>query len=126
MAKGDGPGADLEALEKDCRVEFTRGSGPGGQHRNKVETVVRLTHLPTGIVVTGSEHRSQARNRQAALERLAKKLAEREEERRRAQRRAARKKTKPSRAARQRRLDAKRRQADKKQTRRRVAPPSSD
>ena len=120
------PGADLEALEKECRVEFTRGSGPGGQHRNKVETVVRLTHLPTGIVVTGSERRSQGRNRQAALERLAKKLAEREEARRRAQRRASRKKTKPSAAARQRRLDAKQRQAVKKQTRRRVEPPSSD
>ena len=61
---------------EDVRVDTHRGSGPGGQHRNKVASAVRLTHLPTGIVVTASEDRSQHRNRAVAWERLTEALVE--------------------------------------------------
>jgi hypothetical protein len=66
---------DLDALMAECRVRFARRSGPGGQHRNKVETAVVLRHLPTGIEAEANERRSQAENRQVALRRLRIKLA---------------------------------------------------
>jgi hypothetical protein len=59
-----------EQLLADCTVQFTRRSGPGGQHRNKVETAVVLTHTPTGIRAEAGERRSQAQNRSVALFRL--------------------------------------------------------
>jgi protein subunit release factor B len=68
----------MELRESDIRVEFFRGSGPGGQHRNVTESGVRIRHLPTGIVVQASERRSQAQNRELAMERLRKALARRE------------------------------------------------
>jgi hypothetical protein len=52
-----------------------RGSGPGGQKRNKTSSAVRLTHAPTGLSAVASESRSQHRNRQAALKRLRHKIA---------------------------------------------------
>ena len=58
------------ALLAECRVDTFRSGGAGGQHQNKVESGVRLTHLPTGTVVTSRKHRSQHRNREAALARL--------------------------------------------------------
>lgn len=60
-----------EELLGECRVDTFRAGGPGGQHQNKVESGVRLTHLPTGIVVASRRHRSQLRNREEALRRLA-------------------------------------------------------
>jgi len=63
-----------EALLAECREEFHTAGGPGGQHRNKAATAVRLTHLPTRVTVTATERRSQARNRGAALERLRERL----------------------------------------------------
>ncbi len=65
---------DREALEQACEMEFFVAGGPGGQHRNKVETAVRLTHRPTGLIVTATERRSQSANRDAAYERMAEKL----------------------------------------------------
>ena len=56
--------------ESDLLIEFYRGSGPGGQHRNTTDSAVRVRHLPSGIVSHASESRSQARNREVALERL--------------------------------------------------------
>lgn len=65
-----------EELENETDMSFSRGSGPGGQHRNKVETLVRLHHRPTGITVTVDEQSSQAQNREIAFRRLAKKIEE--------------------------------------------------
>lgn len=101
-----------EALLLECREQFFIASGPGGQHRNKTETGVRLSHLPTGLIVTATERRSQLRNRGVALERLRAtltKLAYVPEKR------VA---TKPSRGAKRRRLDTKRLLSEKKQGRR--------
>ncbi len=65
---------DLETLKRQVVVEPYRSSGPGGQRKNKTETAVRLTHLPSGITVVATEHRSQARNRELAFERLQERL----------------------------------------------------
>jgi protein subunit release factor B len=102
-----------EALERDCELEFFTAGGPGGQHRNRVATGVRLRHLPTGTVVTATERRSQAANRRVALERLAERLA-----------RAAvvpqtRHATRPTLASQRRRVDHKRQRSVVKLGRRR-------
>ena len=59
---------------RDLKITFYRSSGPGGQRKNKVETAVRITHIPTGIIASATEFRSQVQNRALALERLAAKL----------------------------------------------------
>jgi protein subunit release factor A len=93
---------DRESLERDCDVEYFIASGPGGQHRNKVETGVRLIHRPSGIRITATERRSQQANREMAFERMAKRLQE--------QQRVVpvRKPTRPTAASRLRRLREKR------------------
>ncbi len=62
-------------LMNDCQVARTRASGPGGQRRNKVETAVRITHSPTGLMASASERRNQHENQEMALFRLRLKLA---------------------------------------------------
>ena len=64
-----------DLLRKECSIKHTRGSGPGGQHRNKVATAVVLTHEPTAVGAQASESRSQNRNAQVALWRLRLRLA---------------------------------------------------
>jgi protein subunit release factor B len=94
---------DRASLERDCDVQFLIASGPGGQHRNKVESGVRLIHRPTGLTVMATERRSQHANREVAFERMAQRLEKR-------QRRAVtRKATRPTVASRRRRLESKRR-----------------
>ena len=63
--------------EKEIKIETMRASGPGGQHVNKTESAVRVTHLPTGLSVSAREERSQHANRRLALARLAERLNER-------------------------------------------------
>ena len=65
---------DRSRLEKEVRVETYRASGPGGQHRNVTESAVRLTHIPSGVVVVSADSRSQHRNKQIAFERLTRRL----------------------------------------------------
>jgi len=60
----------IETLLGECEVVTTRRGGPGGQHRNKVETAVVVRHRPTGVVAEASERRSQAENRRMAVRRL--------------------------------------------------------
>jgi ribosome-associated protein len=65
---------DRDSLERAVQVEFYRAGGPGGQHRNKAETAVRLTNLPSGVRASATERRSREQNRELAFERLAAKL----------------------------------------------------
>jgi len=64
----------LNIPEKDLKIEFFRSSGPGGQNVNKVETAVRIVHLPTGLVASSQAERSQSQNREKALKILEAKL----------------------------------------------------
>ena len=69
-----------ELSEDDLKIDVFHSSGAGGQNINKVETAVRVTHLPTGLIVTCQDERSQLKNKKRALQTLAKRLKERGEQ----------------------------------------------
>jgi len=101
--------------EQEIRIEYFKSSGPGGQHKNKRFTAVRLTHVASGISVVAGEERSQLQNKINAFRRLEEKLAR------------ARKKKKPRiptrvpAAVKEKILRYKKRQSEKKQRRRKIS-----
>jgi protein subunit release factor A len=109
--------SDDDALLSECRVDTFRAGGKGGQHQNATDSAVRLTHLPTGIVVVARDDRSQHRNRKIALERLRDRLRARE------RRRKPRIPTRVPKAEKERRISGKKRRGDTKRLRR---PPRRD
>ena len=108
---------DDEELLAECRVDTFAAGGPGGQHQNRTESGVRITHHPSGIVFTCREERSQHRNKALALKRL------RAELERRNRRPKDRKRTRVPARERRKRLEDKRRRSRLKAKRK---PPSSE
>ena len=106
---------DRLALEREVVVEVFRASGPGGQHVNKTESALRLTHPPSGVVVMAQDSRSQFRNRELAFERLVERLQKLNHV---PKKRVA---TKPTRASKERRIAGKKTRAVTKRARGRVA-----
>jgi ribosome-associated protein len=106
---------DRALLEREVLVDVFRASGPGGQHVNKTESALRLTHPPSGVVVVVQDTRSQHRNREIAFERLIERLARLNHV---PKKRVA---TRPTRASRERRLGSKKQTGVKKQSRGRVS-----
>ena len=101
----------VAALKAEVEITAFKSSGPGGQHKNKTESAVRIKHLPTGIIVVATENRSQIKNRDLAWQRLIDKLAKRR------QKKKPRLPTRPSRAAKEKRLQKKALLSHKKQER---------
>ena len=105
---------DRETLEREVVVDVFRASGAGGQHVNKTESALRLTHPPSGVVVIAQDSPSQHRNREIAFERLVERLERLNYVPKK------RVPTKPSKAAKKRRLEIKKQVGRKKQARGRV------
>ena len=110
------PESDEELLAQ-CEVDTFRSSGKGGQHVNKTESAVRLRHLPTGLVVTSQEERSQHRNKAICLEKLRRRVEQLN------YRQPERKRTRLPRSVKERGLEEKARHSLKKRLRGR---PSTD
>ena len=104
----------LDELARDCVVETFHGHGPGGQGVNTADSAVRMTHVPTGIVVVSRESRSQYRNRQICLRKI------RSELELKARRPTIRRATKPTKSAVARRLRSKQIRSSLKQSRRKL------
>ncbi len=76
---------DIEILDKDLKIDTYRSGGKGGQNVNKVETAVRITHLPSGVIVACQNERSQLRNKEEAMNMLRAKLYQIEEDKKQAE-----------------------------------------
>ncbi|CAH0017940.1 unnamed protein product [Clonostachys rhizophaga] len=85
LANPDDPESDFYINPQDCRIETMRARGAGGQHVNKTESAIRITHIPTGEVVSMQDHRSQQRNRQEAWKLLRSRVADGRREQREAE-----------------------------------------
>lgn len=109
---------------EDLEETFSRSSGPGGQHVNKVSTAATLKHIPTGISVTASDSRSQSMNRLLALDRLLetfeKQRAERRQNRLAEISKARRQRAKRSRSTKRKLVEGKRHRGEIKQLRGKV------
>jgi protein subunit release factor B len=104
----------ISALKDEVEITTFKSGGPGGQHKNKTVSAVRIKHLPTGVIVIATENRSQIKNRELAWQRLIEKLTKRR------QKRKPRLPTQPSKAAKEQRYQGKIRLSSKKQTRRKI------
>ena len=111
--------------DTDIQEMFSRSSGPGGQHVNKVSTAVTLRHVPSGLIVTVSDSRSQAMNRETARRRLLKKIQDAAEAKKLKQlaevSRERRRKAKRSRGTKAKMVESKRRRSQTKKMRGKVA-----
>ena len=96
---------DRETLEGQVRIDTYRASGPGGQHVNKTNSAIRITHEPSGVVVIAQDSSSQFRNKELAYERLIEKLKKLNHV---PKKRFA---TKPSRASKERHIETKKTRA---------------
>ena len=103
---------DRASLEAACDCEYVRGSGPGGQHRNKRFTGVRLTHRASRLMVMATERREQKQNLDTAYQRMAEKLEKAQAVPKR------RRPTRPTRGSVERRISAKKSKSTKKANRR--------
>ncbi len=106
---------DLKNLKKEVQIDYYKSSGPGGQHKNKTMSSVRMFHKPTGIRVIATESRSQIKNRELGFKRLQVKLIELNiEEKERIF-------TKKPKYVKEKILQNKKKRSQKKQTRKRVS-----
>lgn len=104
----------LDVLQKEVIVTFYKSSGPGGQRKNKRETAVRIHHPLSRTTVIATEHRSQAKNKELAFERLQNKLEKLNKKKK------PRKPTRKSRGVRERELKKKKKRSEKKKLRGRI------
>jgi peptide chain release factor len=115
---------NLGVRQEELRESFSRSGGPGGQHVNKASSAATIRHLPSGLVVTASDSRSQAANRRLALGRLLDLLAKAKRDDLRARRAAAakvrRQRARRSRATKLKLVEHKRRRGETKKLRRKM------